>query len=81
MPIKLTIRLFGTLGSKVPGYNHEKGLTVDMADNATPEDLAKELKIPLNHIGLISDGSAAIKLDTQLTDNMCVSFFSMISGG
>ncbi len=81
MTIQLTIRLFGTLGTKVRGYNHEKGLRVDVADNVTPEDLAKDLKIPLNHIGFISDGSASIKLDTQLTDNMCVSFFSLISGG
>lgn len=81
MTIQLTIRLFGTLSSKVPDYDHEKGLCVDVADNVTPEDLAKNLKIPLNHIGLISDGSAAIKLDTQLTDNMNINFFSLISGG
>ena len=81
MAIRLTIRLFGTLGSKVPDYNPQKGLRVDVDDNATPEDLAKNLKIPLNHIGLISDGSAAIKLDTQLTNNMNVNFFSLISGG
>jgi len=81
MTIQLTIRLFGTLSSKVPDYNHEKGLRVNVADNVTPKNLANELKIPLNHIGFISDGSTAIKFDTLLTDNMCVSFFSMISGG
>ncbi len=81
MTIQLSIRLFGTLGSKVPDYDHEKGLVVDVADNITPEDLAKELKIPLNYIGFISDGSAAIKLDARLTNKMNVNFFSLISGG
>ncbi len=81
MTMRLTIRLFGTLSSKMPGYNHEKGLHVDVADNVTPEDLAIDLKIPLNHIGLISDGNGAIKLNTQLADNMCINFYSMISGG
>jgi hypothetical protein len=79
--IQLTIRLFGTLGSKVPNYDHEKGLLVNAADNATPEDLARGLKIPLDYLGFISDGCSAIELDARLTDKMSIHFFSLMSGG
>ncbi len=81
MTIRLTIYLFGTLSSKVPNYNHKNGIAIDAVDGVTPEDLLKNLKIPLNHIGLISDGSSSIELVTRLTDKMSVSFFSLISGG
>ncbi len=81
MTIRLTIRLFGTLSSKVLDYDHEKGLRVDVPDDVTPEALLKDLKIPLSHIGLISNGSQSIKLGTPLTDKMSISFFSLISGG
>ncbi|MCF6248927.1 MAG: hypothetical protein L3J69_16450 [Desulfobacula sp.] len=81
MAIQLTIHLFGTLSSKVPNYDHKKGLLVDAPDAVTPEDLLKDLKIPLTHIGFVSDGRQAIQFDTPLTDKMNVSFFSLISGG
>ena len=79
--MQLTIRLYGTLSSKVPDYDHEKGFQVDVPDDVTPEDLAKDLKIPLTHIGFISDGTQSLKLETCLTDKMTISFFSLISGG
>lgn len=81
MTIQLTIRLFGTLSSRVPDYDHNTGIRVDAPDDTTPEDLLKDLKIPLAHIGFVSDGSQAIQLGTCLTDKMSVSFFSLISGG
>jgi len=81
MTIQLTIQLFGTLGSRVPEYDHENGVQVSAPDGVTPEDLIKDLKIPLTHVGFISDGSCAIQLDTPLTDKMSISFYSLISGG
>ncbi len=81
MAIRLTIRLFGSLSLKVPDYDHKRGIRVNVPVDVTPEDLLKDLKIPLSHIGLISDGQKAIKLGTRLTDKMNVSFYSLASGG
>jgi len=81
MSIQLTIRLFGTLGLKVPAYDHNEGIHVDRPDGVTPEDLIKDLKIPVNHVGFISDGVKSIPLDARLTNKMNISFYSLISGG
>ena len=81
MTIQLMVYLFGTLSSRVPDYDHAKGIQMDAPDHATPEDLLETLKIPLTHIGFISDGSCAIPLDARLTDKMSISFYSLISGG
>lgn len=81
MTVQLTIWLYGTLSFKVPDYNHKNGLPIEAPDDVTPEDLLEDLKIPLSHVGLISDGSQAIQLGTRLTDKMSVSFYSLISGG
>ncbi|MCD4677362.1 MAG: hypothetical protein K8S18_15425 [Desulfobacula sp.] len=81
MPIRLTIRLFATLSLRVPDYDHKKGILVDAPYGVTPADLLKDMKIPLSHIGFISDGNKAIAQDTLLADKMTVSFFSLVSGG
>ncbi|MCP4021681.1 MAG: hypothetical protein GY729_07555 [Desulfobacteraceae bacterium] len=81
MTIKLTIRLFGILGLKVPAYDHKKGIRVDKPDGVRPADLLKDLKIPVNHVGFISDGEKSIPLDARLTNKMSISFYSTISGG
>lgn len=81
MTIRLAIYLFGTLSLKVPNYNHKKGLSIDAPDDVTPEGLLKELKIPLTHVGFISDGKKSIQLDARLTNKMSINFYSLISGG
>lgn len=81
MTIQLTVRLFGTLSLKVPDYDHKNGLIVDAPDGVTPENLLKDLQIPLSHVGLISHENHAIQRDTLLTDKMTISFFSLVCGG
>lgn len=81
MAIKVTVKLFGTLGLNRPGYNHKKGLQIDTPDKVTVEDLLYDLNIPLHHIGFISDGSQALQFDSHLKDKMNISFYSLISGG
>jgi len=79
--IRLAIQLFGTLSLKVLDYDHEKGIIVDVPDNITPEDLLRDMQIPLSHIGLISCENQAIQRDALLIDGMTISFFSLVSGG
>ena len=81
MGIQLTIRLFGTLSLKVPDYDHKRGIVVNAPDSITSEKLLKGIKIPLSHIGVISDGKQAIQRDAYLTNGMTINFFSLLSGG
>ena len=81
MGIRLTIRLFGTLSLRVSDYDHKKGIVVDAPAGTTSEDLVKDIKIPLSHIGFISDGKQVIRPDARLTNGMTLNFFSLVSGG
>lgn len=81
LTIRLTIRLFGTLSLKVPGYDHKKGLIVDAPCGATPLDVLADLQIPILHVGLITHDNRAIQQDTLLQDRMSISFFSLVGGG
>ncbi|MEN8210298.1 MAG: hypothetical protein ABFR31_01155 [Thermodesulfobacteriota bacterium] len=81
MTVKLTIKLFGTLGLKIPDYNHDKGIMIDAPDNVTPADLLKDLQVPLSHVGFISCENRSIKADTPLSDGMVIHFYSLVSGG
>lgn len=81
MGIQLTIRLFGTLSSRLPEYSHTKGLLIEAPDGVTPEEVLKRLKIPLSHAGLISCDNKSIGYDTPLTDKAVISFFSPMAGG
>lgn len=81
MTLRLTIKLFGTLSFRVPGYDHKTGIIVNAEDGTTPEEILKHLRIPMTHIGLISDGNRPLKHDDALTDGMTVHVFSLISGG
>ncbi len=79
--MQLTVRLFGTLSLRVTDYNHKTGIAIEVPDGVTPEDILKHLRIPMTHIGLISDGNRPLKHDNILTDGMTVHVFSLISGG
>ena len=46
MTIQLSIKLYGTLGKWVPGYNPDTGCVVYMAGQSTVADLIVHLGIP-----------------------------------
>lgn len=81
MTIRLTIKLYGTLGLKVPDYDHLNGIQLEVPQGTTPADLLNDLQVPLSHVGLISRDGKILKPDTVLGNQMTINFFSLISGG
>lgn len=79
--MQVTIKLFGTLGSKVQDYDHHTGIIADVPNHCTPADLLKDLQVPLSHVGLIIVDNRPIQQNTPLSDGMTISFFSLVSGG
>lgn len=81
MTVQLTVKLYGTLGRWVPGYNPETGLAVRMGERSTVSDLIDHLGIPRRSVGIVSvDGRVANPIDA-LPDQALVKVFQPIFGG
>lgn len=79
--MQVKVKLYGTLGKGVTGYDHASGLTVEVADGATIIELMAQLGIPLKKIGMVSlDGRLARKT-AVLRSGMMVKVFHPIFGG
>ena len=79
--MQVRVKLYGTLGKGVTGYDHRQGLAVEVAEGATVADLMSRLGIPLKKIGMVSlDGRLAGR-EAILQPNMLVKVFHPIFGG
>ena len=79
--MQVRVKLYGTLGKWVSGYDHREGLEVEVADESTVADLMARIGIPLKKIGMVSlDGRLAGK-ETILQPHMQVMVFHPIFGG
>jgi sulfur carrier protein ThiS len=81
MRIQLTVKLYGTLGKRIPGYNPETGCAVLLAQPATVADLIDQLGIPSRSIGIVSVNGRLAKKTDRLPDQALVKVFHPISGG
>jgi len=79
--MQVQVKLYGTLGKWVDGYDHRQGLAVEVKEGASVADLISRLGIPLKKVGVVSlDGQLAGK-ETPLTSGMTVKVFHPIFGG
>lgn len=79
--MKVQVILYGTLPKGVAGYNHDRGLAVELPDGSSVGDLVDCLKISRSRLGLISVAGAPAKVHTRLKDRDCVKIFQPIAGG
>jgi sulfur carrier protein ThiS len=79
--MQVQVKLYGTLGKRVPGYDHRTGLAVDVDEGATVADLMRRIGVPLKKVGMVTlDGRLAGK-ETLLQPGMQVRVFHPIFGG
>lgn len=57
--MKIRVKLRGTLPHKFPEYDHQQGLDIDIADEASVQDL-------LNHLQLTDSDKCAIAIDGRI---------------
>ena len=79
--MKVKVRLFGTLPQRVPNYNAETGMDVDLPKGSKVQDLLACLKIPDPEADVVMVNGVVLKYDSTLEEGMCVDFFTLISGG
>ena len=79
--MQVQVKLYGTLGKWVAGYDHRTGLAVDVDEGATVADLMRRIGVPLKKVGMVTlDGRLAGK-ETLLQPGMQVRVFHPIFGG
>lgn len=79
--MKVRVKLFGTLGQRFPGYQHEQGMDVEIPDRARVRDLLACLEISISNRGVVAVGGRLISEDTELDEGLQVSIFQSVFGG
>ena len=54
--MKITLKLYATLGDLLPDHAHQNMLEIDVADDATPNQIIDQFKVPreLAHLVLLN---------------------------
>ncbi len=79
MPIY--IKLYGTLGHNVAGYDHKKGISLTVESRICVSDLVARLGIPAEGIGIVTINGKLSKSGDVLTADSQVKIFQPLAGG
>jgi hypothetical protein len=80
-PVKITVKLFGTLSTTIPGYHPDGGLVLEMQEGSTVADLMMLLR--LNQSGgetVLSEGRL-LRGDEKLIHGATLEIFQVLHGG
>ena len=80
-PLRLTIKLYGTLGRSFTGYDHANGLEVNIQKNATIQDLLVQLNLDSERLGMIYMDGQCLNKKSLLQDDSQIKIFQPIAGG
>ncbi len=75
------IKLYGTLGKHVEGYQSKTGMICTFEENETLTNLVQRIGIPLDKIGIITINGDMAKAYTKVPDQCQIKIFQPIFGG
>jgi sulfur carrier protein ThiS len=79
--VKITVKLYGTLGQSYPGYIHSEGIVVKIPDNGKVKDLLSALKLPESQdVAVVVDGRILAR-DDELRNDAFVNIMQSLHGG
>lgn len=79
--MSITIRLYGTLGRHVVGYDAREGIACAWEENASVSTLLIRLNIPLARVGMVTINGTPADRETLVPDHGQVKVFQPIFGG
>jgi sulfur carrier protein ThiS len=79
--MRLRVRLFGTLGAHIPGYDIYKGIEIDIADGSTVEEMLHVIGLTPDEARVVLVKGVCRRLAEPLEDLDEVSVFQPIGGG
>jgi sulfur carrier protein ThiS len=79
--MKVRVKLYGTLGQYVPGYEHSNGIEVEIPDGGKVKDILSVLHMPESQGVVVIVGGIIMTSDHTLHDGAFVSLLQQLSGG
>ena len=79
--MKISVKLFGTLPQRYPGYDASQGLEVEIPDGAKVKDLLARLKIFASDGGLVVIDNLVVQHDDVLKEGVSMRIFQSAFGG
>ncbi len=79
--MKMRVNLYGTLGQRVPGYQHSQGIEVEIPDGATVKDLLTRLEISESQAVVVVMEGRVRKANDKMPRGVLVNVFQSIRGG
>ena len=79
--MKIRVKLFGTLSQRFPGYQHSRGMEVEISDGATAEDLLALLEIPESRGAAVAVEGRILKADDRIGCGAPVHILQVVQGG
>ena len=77
----ITVKLFGTLGKRVPGYVHSEGIVIEIPDNGKVKDILSALNIPESQGIAVAVEGRILNQDDKLYDEAHVNVMQSLHGG
>jgi sulfur carrier protein ThiS len=79
--MKVTVKLYGTLGQRFPDYQSSQGMQVEIPDGATAKDLLVLLEIPESQGAVIVAEGRVLKADDRIRCGVPVTVLQTVGGG
>ena len=79
--MKVRVKLYGTLSAGVPGYQHLRGIEIDLPGGATVDDLLARLDIARTKRAVVAIGGRIQKADNKIPDGSQIQIFQPVHGG
>jgi sulfur carrier protein ThiS len=79
--MKIKVRLYGTLGKHISGFDPLKELLLEIAEGSTVGDLIDQLAIPRKKVGIISVDGILAKATKPLRSGNFVRIYRPLAGG
>ena len=79
--MKVRIKLYGTLSLRVRGYEHSRGIEIELAEGATVKDLLDHLKISESQGAVVTIGGRIRKAGDKIPDGVHARVFQSVGGG
>lgn len=81
MPIKLKIKLYGTLSRSFDQYDHSSGLDVQLDGSPYVQDLLDYLGIDSKRVGMVVMDGMTVQPESELTNGSLIKILQPIAGG
>jgi sulfur carrier protein ThiS len=79
--MRIQVRLYGTLGNRLPEHNRLTGMVVKIPEGSCVGDLIDHLAISRDKVGIISVNGILVKESKTLFSDDFVRMYLPISGG